>query len=485
MKTHSVKFNFIMNIILTVSGVIFPLITFPYISRVLLVEGSGKIAFSTSVVTYFTMFATLGLPTYGVRACAQVRDDRERLSQTVQELLIISGITTSITYVVFFASLFLIPTFSERKKLLMIMGISIGLTTIGVQWLYNALEQYSYITLCALVFKLIGMILMFLFVKDIDDYLIYGVIYVIGSAGSYILNFVRLKKFVSLKKQRRYELRKHLKATFTFFLLSAASSVYLNLDVVMLGFMQGETQVGYYNAGIKVKSVLVACVTSLGAVLLPRLSYYIQNRNQEEFRRMISKAFNFVFVVATSVCIYFTLFARESILLLSGSEAFLPAVKPMIILLPTVLLIGLSNVTGIQVLTPLGEERKVVISVAVGAIFDFLFNLILIPQYGADGAAFSTLMAEILVLFVQCVYLRKQIIGMVRDVPFGKIILGLILAVMSVLMIEEVLELGIFIKLCVTSITFFSVYGIALVLLKEPFVYSILEYGVQILRKKK
>lgn len=161
MKIHSVKYNFIMNAILTVAGIIFPLITFPYISRVLLVEGSGKVAFATSVVTYFTMFASLGIPTYGVRACAIVRDNKEKLSKTVQELLIISGGTTLLTYIVFGISLFVIPEFAQERTLLLIVGLGIGLNTIGVQWLYNALEQYSYITTCSILFKVIGMILMF------------------------------------------------------------------------------------------------------------------------------------------------------------------------------------------------------------------------------------------------------------------------------------------------------------------------------------
>ena len=199
MKTHSVKFNFIMNAIFTVSSIIFPLITFPYISRVLLVERSGTVSFATSVISYFTMFATLGIPTYGVRACAVVRDDREKLSKTVQELLIISAVTTAITYIVFFILLFAVPQFAAEKQLLMVVSVSIGLTAIGVQWFYNALEQYSYITTCAIIFKLIGLILMVLLVKDPGDYVVYGGIYVVGSFGSYVLNFIRLRKFITFR----------------------------------------------------------------------------------------------------------------------------------------------------------------------------------------------------------------------------------------------------------------------------------------------
>ena len=473
MKIHSVKYNFIMNTILTVSSILFPMITFPYISRALLVEGSGKVAFATSAVTYFTMFATLGIPTYGIRACAVVRDDKEKLSQTVQELLIISAITTAITYIAFFVSLFLIPEFYAKKELLMVMGISIGLTTIGVQWFYNALEQYSYITTCAIVFKLIGLFLMFLLVRDPSDYVMYGFVYIIGSFGSYVLNFIRLRKFISFRKRKTYDLRRHMKPTIMFFLLSAASSVYLNLDVVMLGFLKGDSEVGYYNAAIKVKSVLTTCVTSLGTVLLPRLSYYAEKQEKEAFYNMVKKAFQFVFLLATPVMLYFMLYAKEAILFLAG-DSFGASVLPMIVLMPTVLFIGISNITGIQVLTPLGEEKKVVISVLAGAILDFILNLILIPKMGSAGAATSTLMAEILVVIVQAAYLRDELKYMLQGINFGKILLPLIAATAVGIGMRMIIHLSPFLALVVTAAVFFGVYGILLLLVKEEFIMELL-----------
>ena len=443
MKIHSVKYNFIMNAILTVAGIIFPLITFPYISRVLLVEGSGKVAFATSVVTYFTMFASLGIPTYGVRACAIVRDNKEKLSKTVQELLIISGGTTLLTYIVFGISLFVIPEFAQERTLLLIVGLGIGLNTIGVQWLYNALEQYSYITTCSILFKVIGMILMFLLVKESSDYQIYGGVYVIASFGSYVLNFICLRKFVTFQKTGTYQFKQHLKHIMVFFAMSAGASIYLNLDVVMLRFLQSNEAVGYYNAGIKVKTVLVTCVTSLGTVLLPRLSYYIETADKKAFQLMVGKAFRFVFVAASAVTVYFSIFARESILLLSG-EAFLPAVGPMMILMPTVLLIGLSNVTGIQILTPNGREREVMYSIWGGAILDFVLNLIVIPKFSANGAALSTLLAEGMVLLLQCWFLRDVLWSYIRQVQCWKIVIALAVASVMTIPVKIWIDSGVF-----------------------------------------
>ena len=481
MKIHSVKYNFIMNAILTVAGIIFPLITFPYISRVLLVEGSGKVAFATSVVTYF---ASLGIPTYGVRACAIVRDNKEKLSKTVQELLIISGGTTLLTYIVFGISLFVIPEFAQERTLLLIVGLGIGLNTIGVQWLYNALEQYSYITTCSILFKVIGMILMFLLVKESSDYQIYGGVYVIASFGSYVLNFICLRKFVTFQKTGTYQFKQHLKHIMVFFAMSAGASIYLNLDVVMLRFLQSNEAVGYYNAGIKVKTVLVTCVTSLGTVLLPRLSYYIETADKKAFQLMVGKAFRFVFVAASAVTVYFSIFARESILLLSG-EAFLPAVGPMMILMPTVLLIGLSNVTGIQILTPNGREREVMYSIWGGAILDFVLNLIVIPKFSANGAALSTLLAEGMVLLLQCWFLRDVLWSYIRQVQCWKIVIALAVASVMTIPVKIWIDSGVFVTLLVSAIVFFGGYAVVLLLLKEPFVSEILNSGIHAIVRKK
>jgi len=436
------------------------------------------------VVTYFTMFASLGIPTYGVRACAIVRDNKEKLSKTVQELLIISGGTTLLTYIVFGISLFVIPEFAQERTLLLIVGLGIGLNTIGVQWLYNALEQYSYITTCSILFKVIGMILMFLLVKESSDYQIYGGVYVIASFGSYVLNFICLRKFVTFQKTGTYQFKQHLKHIMVFFAMSAGASIYLNLDVVMLRFLQSNEAVGYYNAGIKVKTVLVTCVTSLGTVLLPRLSYYIETADKKAFQLMVGKAFRFVFVAASAVTVYFSIFARESILLLSG-EAFLPAVGPMMILMPTVLLIGLSNVTGIQILTPNGREREVMYSIWGGAILDFVLNLIVIPKFSANGAALSTLLAEGMVLLLQCWFLRDVLWSYIRQVQCWKIVIALAVASVMTIPVKIWIDSGVFVTLLVSAIVFFGGYAVVLLLLKEPFVSEILNSGIHAIVRKK
>lgn len=479
-----------MNAILTVSSVIFPMITFPYYSRILGAEGTGSIGFAISVVAYFTMIASLGVPTYGIRACAKVRDNKEKLSQTVQELLIINGITTALMYIAFFVSLSVVPKFGEQKEILIMVSVSIVLNTMGGQWLYSALEKYSYITLCTLVFKILGIVLMFAFIHKPEDYILYGGISAIASYGSGILNFINMRKYVTLKKTGPYDFKRHIKPILTFFLMSASISIYTNLDKVMLGFMKTNTDVGYYDASVRIKTILVSVVTSLGTVLLPRMSFYIEKGEKEAFNRTLTKAFRFVMVAATGLMVFFILFARESILLLSGNE-FLPAVLPMQLLMITLLLIGLSNITGIQILTPLGEEQKVLISILAGATLDFILNLFLIPRYASAGAAFATVMAELVVLVVQCIYLKDMLKGLIKNISFGKILIAVAVATGGAFGIQSVVHfsantfLQLFIALAMEAVVFFGIYGGLLMLMKEPLVLEIVNTGLNMIFKKK
>ena len=489
MKMHSVKFNFIMNFIMSASSIVFPLITFPYISRVLMATGNGKVATASAVITYFNMFASLGIPTYGIRACAKVRDNKEKLSKTVQELLIINSVTMLLTLLVFIGTLIWVPEFAAEKELYIINGIGMVLNMFAITWLYNALEQYAYITVVNMIVKVVSLVLMFLFVKEPKDYVLYGAVTVFASSASYVFNFVYATKFITLKKSGPYDFRVHMKPIFRFFAMSAATSVYTNLDVVMLQFMQGNTEVGYYNAAIKVKTILVTLITSLGTVLLPRLSYYVKKEKIHDFYRTISKVVNFVVIAGLPVTIYFMLFAGESIQFLAG-KGYEGAVAPMVILMPTVLLIGLSNITGIQILTPQNLEQKVLNSILGGAVVDFLLNLLLIPKMASQGAALATMIAEVVVLIVQCLYLRDMIKDIVKAVSGVKIVVAMILGTTAGILVKLLLnlsgrgwslELQSFIMLAVSACMFFGVYGLALLVMKEEFVWDLLE---SVLRRK-
>lgn len=486
-KNKSIKVNFILNAILAMSGFIFPMISFPYISRILGPEGTGVVKFATSVVAYFAMFAQLGIPTYGIRVCAKVRDDREKLSKTVHELLLINLVMSLVVYAVFFVSLLVISRFQKDKSLFVIISLTIFLNAIGIEYLYKALEEYSYITIRSIVFKLIGVIAMFLLVKTKGDYVIYGAITIFASSASNILNIINSRNYIDYRWYGGYSFKKHYKSIFVFFAMSCATTIYLNLDGIMLGFMTSDGDVGYYDAAVKIKTILVSVVTSLGTVLLPRASYYVEQGKMDEFRRITSKALNFVMIFATPIMVYFIIFAREGVLFLSGDE-FIPSIFAMQIIMPTILLIGLTNIMGIQILVPLGKEKIVLYSEIAGAVVDLVINLLLIPKMRSAGAALGTTIAELVVFIVQYYFIGKMkglvdVKNTYKRICYWKILLGIIVAsvvsiwvkLLDVSFLSGSVMLQSFILLFISAIMFFGGYLTFLIISKESLVKEIVE----------
>lgn len=471
-RKKSVKVNFIMNAILNMSSFIFPLITFPYVSRVLSPTGYGKVSFATSVISYFVIIAQLGVPTYGIRACAKVRDDEDQLNQTVQEIFVISVIMCALTYVLFFLSMLFVPRFREDKILFLIVSSSILFYTIGVEWLYKALEKYSYITIRSILFKFVALLAMFLMVRSEADYVIYGGISIFGAAASNVMNFMYLPHVMKLKPAHRYELKKHLKPIAIFFGMSCATTIYVHLDSVMLGFMKTDADVGYYNVAIKTKMILVSVITSLGTVLLPRVSYYIQNKMVEEFKVITKKALNFVIILSIPLTLYFILYAPESVYFLAGKE-YEASIIPMMIIVLTLPFIGMTNIMGIQILVPMGREKDVLYSEIAGAVVDLILNCLLIPKFASAGAAMGTLMAEIAVWIVQYRALKEEVIPAYKSIHYRSIFLALIGGGIASIWIK-MLQWTPFFALVASSVLFFAIYGGLLLLQKEQLAWDIL-----------
>ena len=466
------KKNFVMNAFLTMSSILFPLITFPYISRVLLPVGTGKVNFAVSIITYFTLFAQLGIPTYGIRICAQVRDDRQELSQTVQELMAISLGMSVLACLLLGLGVAFVPRLRADSRVFLAAGFAAILcNAVGAEWMYKGLEQYTYITIRSLVFKVIALAAMFLMVRRQEDYGIYVGITIFASYGSYLLNFLNLRKYVSLRPTRKLNLRRHGKAVLAFFAMSCATTIYTNLDTVMLEWMKGDVEVGYYAAAVKVKNVLVSIITSLGTVLLPRASYYVEHGQKEEFHRIAKKALHFVILIAPAMMLYFMIFAKESIDLLSG-PAFEGSVLPMQVIMPTIFLIGLTNIMGIQMLIPLGREKIVLYSEIAGAVVDLIVNALLIPKYASTGAAIGTLIAEAVVLAVQYAALRKTLKASDYRVRYGVILAALTVGAAASCLVK-LSHWGSFLTLAVSAVIFFGSYLLILTLMREKLTLEI------------
>lgn len=471
MKQKSIKLNFIMNAILQISAFIFPLITFPYVSRILGPSGTGNVSFATSIVTYFALFAQLGIPTYGIRATARVRDDKELLSKTVQEIFIINAVMCVLAYFVFFVVLNLVPKMYNDKVLFIIISSTILFNSVGMDWLYKGLEKYTYITFVSIIFKFIALILMFVCVHHKNDYVIYGAISIFAASASNICNLVNIHKLIYIKPIFNYEFTKHFRPIMIFFAMSCATTIYTNLDTVMLGFMKDNVEVGYYNAAIKIKNVLLGVVTSLGTVLLPRASYYIENNMYSEFKRIAGKALNFVVLISFPLCLYFILFAKEGVLFLSG-DAYTEAILPMQILMPTLIFIGLTNIMGIQMLIPLGKEKVVLYSEIAGAIVDLAINTVLIPIMASSGAAIGTLVAEMVVWIVQYIALKEDVKETYVKIRYLPIVIGLAISALFSMPIK-LLGLSSFFTLLLSAIVFFGVYLVVLTVAKEKLVNEI------------
>ena len=382
-----------------------------------------------------------------------------------------------LSYAILFIAIFTVPRLREEKNLYIILSFTIILTSIGMEWLYKALEQYTYITIRSVFFKFVALIAMFLLVHKQDDYVLYGGITILAASASNVLNLFNVHKYMDLKPIGHYDFKRHIKPIVIFFAMSCATTIYTNLDTVMLGFMATDADVGYYNAAVKIKSILVSIVTSLGAVLLPRASYYIQQGELKQFRRITSKALTFVMLIATPMMVYFIYFAKEGIYFLSGN-AYESAVVPMQLIMPTLLLIGITNILGIQMLIPMGKEKVVLYSEIWGAIVDVIINAMLIPKYASAGAAIGTLIAEFVVFVVQFRSLKDEVKGAFKRIHYGRILIAILLSSIGSLWIKHFF-VGNFKVLVISAAAYFGIYGIVLLLFREEMVVEIVDTVIE------
>jgi len=405
-REKSIKRNFAYSFIQTLAFSLFPLITFPYSSRVLGPEGTGKVVFTQSIVFYFVLLAGLGIGSYGVREAAKIRDNRRLLSVFVQEVWRINLASTVASYLLFLVALALIPYFSEYGRLLLVCSASIMFGMIGVEWLYGALEEYRYIAIRSVSIQAVSIVLLFLFVKSSNDYLTYAAIGVISNGGSNILNFINSRKIIDWNCRGNLAYVRHLKPIFVLFSMNVAINLYATLDTTLVGFIAGDRAVGLYSAATKINKMVIPLITSLNLVLLPRLSYYSEKNESASFDMLIKKAINVVLMLSLPIASGLFLLSDSIVILFSGS-AYTDAVPAMRILTPIIVAIALSNLFGMQLFMPLRKERLMLYSVICGAVSDVVLNLILIPHYGATGAAIATLVAESVVTIMLMYFARK------------------------------------------------------------------------------
>lgn len=470
---NSIQKNFIINGIKIFFNLLFPIITFPYISRILGPVGIGKITFATSIINYFLLFTNLGIPLYGIREVARTRENRLNLSKSFSEILFLNLITTILGIIIFIIFLSL-NSFGNDIRLFQIMSLNIIFTFIGVEWYFQGTENYGYITKRSVLFKIISIILMFLFVKKKEDIVIYAGILVLALVGSNILNFFKAKKeiFISFKK---INVKKHLKPILTIFSMNVAISIYTNLDSVMLGYRSSEYALGIYSSANKMTLLILGIITSLGSVLLPRISNYIVNKKEKELKEILENVFSFLIAISIPCVIGINFIAVEIIKIFSGDE-FITAVKTMKILSSIIFFVAFSNFLGIQILYPRGEEKKVLYSVIVGAVINFSLNWILIPKYAENGAAVATGIAEGFVLLTQIFLGYKYLNFKIFTFENCKFILANIFLTLGLILINNhFLDNSIILSLLLKIITGMLIYILSLIILKEKFIMEYLK----------
>ena len=457
--SKSLKKNYILNLTNTISTMLFPLITFPYAARIIMADGIGQVNFFSSIISYISLLTCLGIPMYAIRETARVRDDQKELSKTTTEILLLHACLTLFGYLAVFIIAFTVPKVMVDIPLFLLLSTSIFFTAIGCEWFYQGVEDFKYITIRAITIKSICVVLLFLLVHTKDDLMYYAIYTVVGSVGNNIFNFIRLRKYVKRKYIVFKELKplRHLKPALHIFVLNLVISIYVNLDTVMLGFLKDSTAVGYYTGATKLTRMLLGIVSSLGTVMVPRLSNLIQNGQMEDFKKLSQKAVDFVFALSFPIFLGLIVSAPILIRLFCG-PSYEPAISTLQIISPILLFIALSNVLGIQILYPQGKENIVIKCTIFGAITNFTLNLILIPFMANDGAAIATCVAEFMVTFVMIIIGRKYLQIEYSFKRYSNYIIGGALMFGAALLIN-ILYLPIFIQLLLMVIVGISIYG--------------------------
>lgn len=479
-EQKSLKKNMLMNMILTMSNFVFPMITFSYVARVLMPAGTGKVAFVQSALSYFSYIAVLGIPSYGLRECAKVRDDRGELSHVFRELLLINFCSTIVSYICLGAAMVLIPHFIQYRSLFLVMSTGIVLKTIGVEWFYQALEEYSYITVRSLVFKCTAVILTFILIREPDDYIWYGFLTIFTSSASNLCNFFRVKKYVSFRKTAKYHFSRHLKPIFLLFSASIIVSIYANFDVVMIGFIKSDNEVGLYNAALKIKSIVLAISMAVSNVLIPRVAYYFERRNAEKIKEISVKSLKLSMLFTIPVAVYILIYADNVIRFVCGKE-YMEAVPTVRILILCILPLILTYLFGQQLLIPMGLEKRYSQSVFVGLWINLILNLLMIPHMGSLGAAIGTLVTECWNVYWMGGGIKDYRNDILKRIGFSKYIVALLLGVITSMTVYYIVsDLTILIQLVTTTTSMFGIYYFLLLLYGETTIRDIVAF----LRKK-
>jgi O-antigen/teichoic acid export membrane protein len=405
----SLKKNVVYNTILTVSNIAFPIITTPYVSRILGVENIGIVNFAITYASYFALFVALGIPMYGMREIAKQNNNPEGRNQIFSELFVINILSAIIFSIVYLITIFSVPALYHDKEFLLIIGISVLFVPFNVDWFFSGREKFKLVTLRTLIAKVIALGGLFIFVRTREDIIPYLILTIIANLSSQIWNFGYMLKTEVKLRFKQVQIKKHLNAVFVLFASNIAISIYTMLSTLMLGFLSDYTQVGYYTSAIKVSRMILPIVTAMSPVMIARINTIKGEKdNQTEILRLLNNSFGYMMLLAVPATIGLIVIAPRFVPLFFGTE-FIPATVSLQLLSLLIIIIGVNNLFGIQILIGMGYEKKFLIAVMFGAASNLCLNLLLIGKYGSLGASMASVIAEILITIVVIIFTLRVI----------------------------------------------------------------------------
>ena len=403
---NSVKKNFIYNLIYQLLLFIFPLITVPYISRVLGTDGVGIYSYTHSIVYYFMLITLLGINNHGNRSIAKVRDNKKELSKTflsIYSIQLVSGLLMIIIY-----SLYMIFINKNYIDIAWIQIIYIISAIFDINWFFFGLEEFKVTITRNTLVKILSLVLIFVFVKSPNDVIIYTLIMTLSTLLSQLLLVPFLIKRIDIVKITYNDIKKHIKPVLIMFIPVIAVSIYRVMDKIMLGAMTSVSEVGLYEQADKIIIVPIAIISALGTVMLPRISNLVAKDKKEEILSYVEKSIKFIMFLSLPMC--FGLIAVSDIFvpMFLGSEftGSIILVKWMSV---TILFASFANVLRTQYLIPYEKDNIYVISIILGAVINVICNLIFIPMYASCGALVGTIAAEFMVMLIQIIGLWKYL----------------------------------------------------------------------------
>lgn len=401
----SIKTNLIYSTILTFSTYLVPLLVFPYISRILGADCIGAIDTIDSIIDYCILFSMMGMSTLGIREVAKHKDNYKELQRVFNNLFWLNAISTGIIFMILLIASFCLPDLSKRLSLLTIGTFKLLANLFWIEWFYRGLEDFKYITIRSVIVRGLFIISVFLFVKNKADFLVYYALFVGIVVLNAICNWTHKRKMVSLQFTG-INLQQYLKPFIMLGLFAILSAIYTKLSLPLLSFTCGDKEAGYYSTAIRMYQVIIALISSLISVLIPRMSILIKEKKIEEISHLYRTAFQLLFFLGMPVIIFIDFLAPDVVSIFAG-KGFEQAILPMRIVMAQVLVIGTEQIFILQLLIPMKEDKIVVKAGLCGVVTWIILSIVLVPKLHSLGTAIVWVAAEFVVMTIASIHVNK------------------------------------------------------------------------------